>query len=125
MLDGEIERILAMGVETRLGVRVGRDITLAELESEFDATVIAIGAQSGRALNVPGGDAPNCLTGVAFLDYRLPYLCGCVPNGVHQHGNGRTDRLPGSNNHTLIWSILTFSCHPVKIGAGSHSEVRD
>ena len=67
-LDGEIQRIVAMGVEVRAKVRVGADVPLKELEKNFDAILFAIGAQSGRALPVPGADAPNCITGVAFLE---------------------------------------------------------
>lgn len=67
-LDHEIQRILDMGVTTRLNTRVGDDVTMAQLEQDFDAIVIAIGAQSGWALDAPGGDAPNCISGVAFLD---------------------------------------------------------
>ncbi len=82
ILDGEIERILAMGVEVRTGVKVGRDVSLADIERDFDAVFWAIGAQSGRALAVPGGDAPNCITGVAFLnafnDGRLKHVSGRV-----------------------------------------------
>ena len=68
VLDGEIGRIIAMGVEVRMNTRVGVDVKLADLEKQFDAVVFAIGAQSGRALPVPGADAPNCITGVAFLE---------------------------------------------------------
>jgi thioredoxin reductase/Pyruvate/2-oxoacid:ferredoxin oxidoreductase delta subunit len=38
-----------------------------ELRSEFDAVFMALGAQSGMALPVPGGDAPNVIAGVSFL----------------------------------------------------------
>ncbi|ROR32169.1 NAD(P)-binding protein [Inmirania thermothiophila] len=68
VLDAEIQRILDMGVEVRTRTRVGTDVSVAELEREFDAIFWAIGAQSGRALDVPGGDAPNVITGVAFLN---------------------------------------------------------
>jgi NADPH-dependent glutamate synthase beta subunit-like oxidoreductase len=69
VLDGEIKRIIDMGVELRLGVRVGREVTLAEVEDEFDAVIIAIGAKQGAALPFPGAaEATNCITGVAFLD---------------------------------------------------------
>ncbi|SEH40517.1 NAD(P)-binding protein [Magnetospirillum fulvum] len=67
VLDGEIDRILALGIEVRLGVRVGRDVALADLEREFDAIFWAIGTHSGRGLPVPGADAPNCISGIAFL----------------------------------------------------------
>ncbi len=69
MVDAEIDRILALGgIETRLGVRVGRDVALDELDREFDAVYWACGAQKGRPLPVPGADAENCLTGIEFLD---------------------------------------------------------
>ncbi len=67
VMDGEIRRILDMGVETRMNTRAGRDISFEQLERDFDAILLAIGAQQGRTLNIPGGDAPNCVSGVAFL----------------------------------------------------------
>ena len=67
-LDGEINRITAMGVEVRNNTRVGADISMQEIESKFDAVLFAIGLKSGRALPVPGSDAPNCISGVAFLE---------------------------------------------------------
>jgi NADPH-dependent glutamate synthase beta subunit-like oxidoreductase len=68
VLHGEMNRIIEMGVETRMKTRVGRDITIEQLEKEFDAVLFAIGAQSGRDLPVANFDkASNCLSGVAFL----------------------------------------------------------
>jgi NADPH-dependent glutamate synthase beta subunit-like oxidoreductase len=67
-LDGEIDRIVAMGVTVRAGTRVGRDVALKDLEAQFDAVLIAIGCKSGRPLPVPGADAPNVISGVAFLE---------------------------------------------------------
>jgi NADPH-dependent glutamate synthase beta subunit-like oxidoreductase len=67
-LDGEINRIIGMGVEVRAGTRVGRDVALKDLEARYDAVLIAIGCKSGRPLPVPGADAPNVISGVAFLE---------------------------------------------------------
>jgi len=68
-LNHEIQRILDMGnIETRMQTRVGRDIAVKEVENEFDAIVWALGCQSGRGLPVEGGDAPNCVSGVKFLE---------------------------------------------------------
>lgn len=82
VLDAEIKRILDMKMEVRTGIKVGRDITVADLERDFDAVFWSIGTQAGRALSVPGGDAPNCITGVAFLnafnDGRLRHVSGRV-----------------------------------------------
>jgi len=68
-LDHEIQRILDMGdIETRMKTRVGKDISVEEIEKEFDAVLWALGCQSGRGLPVDGGDAPNCVAGVKFLE---------------------------------------------------------
>jgi NADPH-dependent glutamate synthase beta subunit-like oxidoreductase len=67
VMDGEIQRILDLGVEVRHNTRAGRDISFEQLEQDYDAILLALGAQQGRTLNIPGGDAPNCVSGVAFL----------------------------------------------------------
>jgi NADPH-dependent glutamate synthase beta subunit-like oxidoreductase len=67
-LDGEINRIIAMGVELRLNTRIGVDVQLKDLEADFDAVLLAIGCKAGMPLPVPGADAPNCISGVAFLE---------------------------------------------------------
>jgi NADPH-dependent glutamate synthase beta subunit-like oxidoreductase/Pyruvate/2-oxoacid:ferredoxin oxidoreductase delta subunit len=67
MLDSEINRIIDMGVETRLKTRVGSDVSYDAIDKEFDAVFMAMGAQAGRPLPVPGAEAPNVVTAVAFL----------------------------------------------------------
>ena len=67
VLDAEIKRILDLGVKTRMNCRIGTDITMAQIRSEFDAVFLGLGAQSGRALAVEGADAPNCVTATSFL----------------------------------------------------------
>jgi len=82
VLDGEIQRIVDMGVEVKTGTWVGKDVTLDQLEKDYDAILFAVGAQSGRALPVPGADAVNCISGVAFLaafnEGRLKHVSGRV-----------------------------------------------
>ncbi|MGI9310452.1 MAG: FAD-dependent oxidoreductase, partial [bacterium] len=69
VLGHEIQRILDLGgIEARLNTRVGEHIAIADLEREFDAVLWALGCKSGRALPVPGADAPNCVSGVEFLE---------------------------------------------------------
>jgi glutamate synthase (NADPH/NADH) small chain len=69
VLDGEIDRIIQMGVEVKTSTRVGKDVSLQDLEKEYDAILWALGAKKGRQLPVPNADkASNCLTGVDFLE---------------------------------------------------------
>jgi NADPH-dependent glutamate synthase beta subunit-like oxidoreductase/Pyruvate/2-oxoacid:ferredoxin oxidoreductase delta subunit len=78
VLDTEINRILALGVQTRLKCRIGTDVTLEQLRAEFDAVFMGMGAQAGRALPATDGDAPNVVTATAFLrafnDGRLQHV---------------------------------------------------
>jgi NADPH-dependent glutamate synthase beta subunit-like oxidoreductase len=68
-LNNEIQRIVDMGhIDIKLNTRVGSDVKVADLEKEYDALLWAIGCKSGRALPVPNADAPNCVSGVAFLE---------------------------------------------------------
>ena len=67
VLDAEIDRILELGIETRLKCRVGTDVTMDELRRDFDAVFLGMGAQAGRALSVKDGEAPNVVTATAFL----------------------------------------------------------
>ena len=68
-LAGENQRIVDMGdVEVRTGVRVGKDITVEQLEKDYDAVLWAIGCWTGRGVPIDGwNDAPNCLSGVEYL----------------------------------------------------------
>ncbi|MBA1443617.1 MAG: NAD(P)-binding protein [Chromatiales bacterium] len=67
-LGAELQRIVDMGVELRMETRVGKDVSVADVEKDFDALLWALGCQSGRGLPIPGwDDTPNCVSGVAFL----------------------------------------------------------
>ena len=67
ILDAEIQRILDLGVNTRLKCRVGVDVTMEQIRAEFDAVFLGLGAQSGRPLPCEGNEAPNVVTATAFL----------------------------------------------------------
>ncbi|HUT41317.1 MAG TPA: NAD(P)-binding protein, partial [Gammaproteobacteria bacterium] len=69
VLNHECQRIVDMGdIELRMNTRVGKDISIEQIEKEFDAILWAMGCKSGRKLPVPNSDAPNCVSGVAFLE---------------------------------------------------------
>ncbi|HJO73862.1 MAG TPA: NAD(P)-binding protein [Rhodospirillales bacterium] len=82
VLDGEVQRILDMGVEVKLNTRVGTDVSVEDLEKEYDSIFWAIGAQTGKPLPIPGAEASNCVDGMSFLrafnENRLQHLDGRV-----------------------------------------------
>ncbi len=64
----EINAILSLGVELKLGARLGRDFLLADLRSQgYRAVFVATGAHKSRDLQIPGTDLDGVLKGVDFL----------------------------------------------------------
>jgi NADPH-dependent glutamate synthase beta subunit-like oxidoreductase len=55
-LKADLERLNALGIEWRLGVKLGKHITLDELQQQYDAVLLAIGALKQRWMNIPGED---------------------------------------------------------------------
>jgi NADPH-dependent glutamate synthase beta subunit-like oxidoreductase/Pyruvate/2-oxoacid:ferredoxin oxidoreductase delta subunit len=53
-LNRDIDAIRELGVEIMLNTAVGRDITLYELQEQFDAVLLAVGAQRSQRLGIPG-----------------------------------------------------------------------
>ncbi len=84
MLDAEIGRIIDLGVEVRTGTRVGTDVSVDELEKNYDAIYWALGAQNGRALPIPGWEGTeNCINGIEFLDaFNQGYVLGTAKKVV-------------------------------------------
>lgn len=69
VVEAEIREILTAGdISVRLNQRAGRDFQVAGLLREgFDAVLVAVGAQSGRSLPIPGADLKGVWSGVEFL----------------------------------------------------------
>ncbi len=64
----EINAILNLGVELKVGMRLGRDFLLSDLrEQGFRSVFLAPGAQRSRDLEIAGADLDGVLKGVDFL----------------------------------------------------------
>lgn len=60
---------LAENVRFLGNVTIGTDITVAELQTLYDAVVLATGAPHDRALDLPGEDLPNVFGSAAFVGW--------------------------------------------------------
>ncbi|MBF0194260.1 MAG: NAD(P)-binding protein [Magnetococcales bacterium] len=67
VLDQEIKRILDLDVEVKTGVKVGEDVSLEDLREQYDAVFLAVGAQKGRGIPIPGADGANVTNAIEFL----------------------------------------------------------
>ncbi|HEU5423880.1 MAG TPA: FAD-dependent oxidoreductase [Nitrolancea sp.] len=68
IIQDEVQAIVALGVEIRYGVQVGRQITLDELLAGHDAVVLATGCQDSVQLGIPGEELAGVTGGLAFLE---------------------------------------------------------
>jgi formate dehydrogenase major subunit len=66
-LKAEFGAVEDLGVEVRYGVEIGRDIPAKELEADFDALIVAIGAQDATPIGIPGEDLSGVWTGIQYL----------------------------------------------------------
>jgi len=67
VLKAEIDAIEALGVEIRLGVQVGNDVTIDALMEESAAVLVAAGARRSIILPIEGSDLNGVMGGVDFL----------------------------------------------------------
>ncbi|MBA3877222.1 MAG: hypothetical protein C0498_09850 [Anaerolinea sp.] len=111
ILRAEIERILSLGVELRLGTAMGHDFSLLDLEREgFAAVFLATGAARSRRLGVPGEDLAGVQPGTVFLrDVNLgpsPRLAGqaiVVGGGSTAMDAARSAWRAGASSVTVLY----------------------
>src|SRR5579863_3642654 len=53
-LTRDIDAMRELGIEMRLNTAIGRDISLGELEHDYDAVLLAVGAQRSQRLGIAG-----------------------------------------------------------------------
>ncbi|MBN2489909.1 MAG: FAD-dependent oxidoreductase [Planctomycetes bacterium] len=68
VIDREIDRILALGIELHTAQQLGRDFDLDRLEKDgFDAILLATGLQAARRIPLEGAELDGVLWGLDFL----------------------------------------------------------
>ncbi len=78
VIDRRIEQMKAEGVEFSLGVSIGKDVLLNDLQRDFDAVLLAVGAESARDLPVPGRDLAGVHLAMDYLTEQNQVLAGEV-----------------------------------------------
>jgi glutamate synthase (NADPH/NADH) small chain len=91
-VDQRIEQMRAEGVEFRCSIEVGVDVSVETLLAEFDAIVVAGGAEQPRDLPVPGRD----LKGIHFAMDFLPAQNRVVA------GDAVGDQISAKGRHVLV-----------------------
>ena len=66
-VDRRINWLLEAGMKLHLNCEIGKDKSVQELEDEFDAIYLGIGAKQGRLPRIEGEDASNAYLAMQFL----------------------------------------------------------
>ncbi|HLZ59083.1 MAG TPA: FAD-dependent oxidoreductase [Ktedonosporobacter sp.] len=66
-LERDIDAIRDLGVQIRLNTALGRDYQLADLQKDFDAVLLAVGAQRSQRLEVSGEMLTGVIPATLFL----------------------------------------------------------
>jgi formate dehydrogenase major subunit len=67
LLDDEVNEVVRLGAEINYNKSLGKDFTLEELQKDYDAVFLGIGAQSGTKMWIDNEDTPGVMSGVDFL----------------------------------------------------------
>jgi len=80
VVERRVNILRQQGVEFKTGVAVGRDITLAQLQQEFGAIYLGIGALKPKGLDCPGAELEGVIQGLPFLAQKnAPIALGLAP----------------------------------------------
>jgi len=67
ILDAEIGRLSEMGIEFKMGITIGKDITWDALNTQFDAVFVAVGAYEETGLRIEGLNKQGIFEALEFL----------------------------------------------------------
>jgi NADPH-dependent glutamate synthase beta subunit-like oxidoreductase len=67
ILDREIERLEQLGIEIKIGVEVGKDVSWDDLKKNYDACVLAVGLTEPNSVKAEGENKDGVLYGLPFL----------------------------------------------------------
>ena len=70
ILEKAIQKVLDLGIETKLGVEIGKDITLEELKEKYDAVLLCFGANISSKMHIEGEELEGVYGGNELLEYQ-------------------------------------------------------
>ena len=68
LLEKVIDKILELGIDVKLNQSIGKDFSLEDLETEYDAVFLGFGANISSKMNIPGEDLDGVYGGNELLE---------------------------------------------------------
>ena len=123
-LDAEINAILSTGIEVKKNISVGTDITLEDINKEYNAVYISIGAHADKKIGIDGEDATTGVTSAvemlrAIGDDEMPDYTGKrVVVMISRIKGGRPSPKTAAKDEVLI------PCDLIVVAIGQGIETR-
>ncbi len=89
VLDRRLEQMRKEGVTFQTGVCVGVDATVQDLRHDYDAVLLAMGAEQPRELPVPGRDLKGVHLAMDYLTQQNKRVAGDTVPGEHIWAQGK------------------------------------
>jgi dihydropyrimidine dehydrogenase (NAD+) subunit PreT len=117
----EVQDILDLGVELKLGVAIGRDVPFDELLTDYDAVFIAIGLGRTKSLGLPGEDQNGVVDALTFIEQlkTRPYRETKVGRRVAVVGAGNTaiDAVTQAKRLGAEWATIVYRRGPADMSS--------
>ncbi|WP_162510984.1 FAD-dependent oxidoreductase, partial [Treponema endosymbiont of Eucomonympha sp.] len=107
VLKTEFGAVSRLGADVRYGVEIGKDMPAKKLESEFDALILAVGAQGSSPLGVSGETMKGVWAGIDYLG---------------KSGEGETPKL-GDHVYVVGGGNTAMDCARSAVRGGSKATV--
>ena len=76
LIDRRVDQMRKEGVIFKTGLEVGFDISIRDIKDKFDATLITIGSEEARELNIPGRNVEGIYPAMDFLPLQNKVVSG-------------------------------------------------
>ncbi len=98
ILDRRLHQMIQEGIEFRTGVEVGKDVSAHQLNKEFDALCLTVGAEVPRDLTIPGRDAKGIYQAMPYLTRQNRILEGVLDEDPLADARGKNVVILGGGD---------------------------
>ena len=123
IIDRRIDILIKEGIEFKCNIEVGKDLTINDLEKDYDAILMSTGSTIKRSLDIPGNELSGVIQAMDFLSHNNKYVDGVLDKHLDIYnakgknviviGGGDTgsDCIGTSNRHGAK-NIINFELAP-------------
>ena len=103
LLQKEVDNITELGAKIFYNKKLGENVSYKDLRSQYDATILTIGSQTGTGVGCEGDDAEGVYPGIVFLK-------NMEVTGQKHNFKGKTVAVVGGGNTAMDCCRTSIRC---------------